>query len=587
MATHFLGIAEALVEAARLGIVHRDLKPANVLLDRYGIAHVADFGLVTATHAPSDHDTLVRSPHGSIAGLSVAGSVMGTLPYMSPEQLRGEPLDQRADVYGLGATIFHLLAGSPPINVRTADEALRQIQAGLVPVRQARPEVPRALATIVDRCLRADPAARFQSHQDLARAVRLAAPQPQVAPAPLVRLIAGLLDLLPAAGVFVALLREGALGRPGLVRALARPGHRASSAPPRASGSCASASGPRPTATFLRSAPPRRALLQWGWTAALALAYSLISHSAPVLAYGPLGVGGARLGSHRPPRHPPRRAPQAHARGSTHPNPGPGGRPMTSKTPLLLALLLLPALAAAEPRPWTLQKGTGRARFRVEAPLDAIEGSSSGLSGELRLDEATWAEGAGKIHISLTGFTTGLTLRDEDLRDQFFQVDRFPEAVLTLTRLERPSQGVLVPGREAQADAVGTLSLHGKERPVRIPIWVLLSDERRPPQPPGHRQLRRPLHRVRHPSTRPALPQARHRRPRPLRGHLPRQPSRHGPCRPRRPSARPDRRPQPPAPRRALGQRRPPPREAEGTAPRHELGVLPHLARGPRRAALP
>ena len=156
---------------------------------------------------------------------------------------------------------------------------------------------------------------------------------------------------------------------------------------------------------------------------------------------------------------------------------------MTSKTPLLLSLLLLPSLAAAEPRPWTLQKGTGRARFRVEAPLDAIEGSSSGLSGELRLDETTWAEGTGKIHISLTGFTTGLTLRDEDLRDQFFQVDRFPEALLTLTRLERPSQGALVPGRESQADAVGTLSLHGKEHPVRIPIWVLLSDEA------GHRNL--------------------------------------------------------------------------------------------------
>ena len=137
---------------------------------------------------------------------------------------------------------------------------------------------------------------------------------------------------------------------------------------------------------------------------------------------------------------------------------------MTWKT--LLLLTLLPGLAGAEPRAWTLQKGTGRARFRVEAPLDAIEGSTSGLSGELRFDEATWAEGTGKIRISLTGFTTGLTLRDEDLRDQFFQVDRFPEATLTLTRLERSSQGALVPGREGQADAVGTLSLHGKEQPV-------------------------------------------------------------------------------------------------------------------------
>jgi len=109
---------------------------------------------------------------------------------------------------------------------------------------------------------------------------------------------------------------------------------------------------------------------------------------------------------------------------------------MTWKTPLLL--LLLPTLVSAEPRPWTLQKGTGRVRFRVEAPLDAIEGISAGLSGELRFDEATWSEGTGKIHISLTGFTTGLTLRDEDLRDQFFQTDRFPEAVLTLMTMERP-----------------------------------------------------------------------------------------------------------------------------------------------------
>jgi mono/diheme cytochrome c family protein/polyisoprenoid-binding protein YceI len=147
---------------------------------------------------------------------------------------------------------------------------------------------------------------------------------------------------------------------------------------------------------------------------------------------------------------------------------------MTRTTAFLL--LLLPTLAAAEPRAWTLQKGGGRARFRVEAPLDAIEGSASGLSGELRFDEASWSEGTGRIRIDLSGFTTGLSLRDEDLRDQFFQVDRFPEAVLTLSRLERPSQGALVPGREGQADAVGTLSLHGKEQLLRIPITVQLGE---------------------------------------------------------------------------------------------------------------
>ena len=292
VAIHFLGIAEALVEAARLGIVHRDLKPANVLLDRYGIAHVADFGLVTATHAPSDHDTLVRSPLASIPGLSVAGSVMGTLPYMAPEQLRGEPLDQRADVYGLGATIYHLLVGSPPVHARTAAEALQKIQAGVTPVRSARADVPRALASIVDRCLRPDADARFQSHQDLVRAVRSAAPQPQVAPAPLVRLIAGLLDLLPAAGIFVLFFEKAPWAAPawfalwlglGIAFLGASPGQWLMRLRVRTQ-----ADGDVPP---LRAAV--RALLQWGWTAALALAYSLISHSAPVLAYGPLGVGGA------------------------------------------------------------------------------------------------------------------------------------------------------------------------------------------------------------------------------------------------------------------------------------------------------
>lgn len=157
---------------------------------------------------------------------------------------------------------------------------------------------------------------------------------------------------------------------------------------------------------------------------------------------------------------------------------------MSRKTPLLLLLLLLPGLAAAEPRAWTLQPGTGRARFRVEAPLDSIEGSASGLSGELRFDEAGWAEGSGRIRVDLRGFTTGLSLRDQDLREQFFQVDRFPEAVLAISRLERPSQGLLVPGRDGQADVVGTLALHGKEQAVRIPVTVQLSEDG------GHRDLR-------------------------------------------------------------------------------------------------
>jgi polyisoprenoid-binding protein YceI len=143
----------------------------------------------------------------------------------------------------------------------------------------------------------------------------------------------------------------------------------------------------------------------------------------------------------------------------------------------LLALTLLFSLGAfAEPRVWTLQKPSARARFTVEAPLDAIHGASSGLSGTLTLAEEAWASGAGRIRIDLTGFTTGLSLRDEDLRDQFFQVDKFPEATLILTGIERVTVAALTLDADAQADAVGMLSLHGQTKPVRIPITVRLTE---------------------------------------------------------------------------------------------------------------
>jgi hypothetical protein len=296
VATHFLGITEALVEAARLGIVHRDLKPANVLLDRYGIAHVADFGLVTSTHAPSDHDTLVRSPLASAPGLSIAGSVMGTLPYMSPEQLRGEPLDQRADVYGLGATIYHLLAGAPPVSARTAPEALKQILAGIVPVARARTDVPRALATIVDRCLVADPAARYQSHHDLARAVRHAAPQPQVAPAPLVRVIAGLLDLAPAVAVYVPTHVQSPWAAPALLALWLALGTAFLSASP---GQWLMRLRVRTDADG--DVPPIRAavhaLLQWGGVILVGIGYSLVTHGVDTAAVVLLiaGLGWAAI----------------------------------------------------------------------------------------------------------------------------------------------------------------------------------------------------------------------------------------------------------------------------------------------------
>jgi tRNA A-37 threonylcarbamoyl transferase component Bud32 len=200
VANHFVGLADGMAEAARLNIIHRDIKPANILVDRYGIAHMADFGLATAPGATKEPSgTHVRGALEGTESVTHVGTVVGTLPYMAPEQLRGEALDQRADVYGLGATMYHLLTGHPPLEARTPADALQQLSAGLPPVRARAPATPRALARIVDRCVALEAAARFSTHSDLARALRSAAPQPEVRPVFLVRLLAALLDLLPFA----------------------------------------------------------------------------------------------------------------------------------------------------------------------------------------------------------------------------------------------------------------------------------------------------------------------------------------------------------------------------------------------------
>ena len=296
VAVHFVGLTEALIEAARLGIVHRDLKPANVLVDRFGSAHLADFGLATGATLPQQTKTFVRGTVPMSSDVSVAGSVMGTLPYMAPEQLQGLPLDQRADVYGMGATIYHLLSGEPPVRAETPDQALRAIQAGIPSVRSRRPEVPVLLAEVVDCCLRADPAERFQDHHDLLRAVRRAEPQPVVAPTPLVRGLAGLLDLLPALAVLRFTFFRAPWAAPLWFAAWLVLGHLALGASP----------GQWLMRLRLRTeddgdvAPWRgagRALLQWGWYAPLAIAFRLlyVSAGSETLVLGWVGLGWAAV----------------------------------------------------------------------------------------------------------------------------------------------------------------------------------------------------------------------------------------------------------------------------------------------------
>ena len=140
-------VAQALVHAHSAGIIHRDLKPANVMLDAQGTVKVLDFGIAKVRGDPS---------------LTRAGSSPGTPAYMSPEQVRGEPLDARTDVWGLGVLLYELLAGCRAFG---ADDDRVLLQAILdrepAPLEQLRPEVGPGLAGIVTRAMAKDRERRY------------------------------------------------------------------------------------------------------------------------------------------------------------------------------------------------------------------------------------------------------------------------------------------------------------------------------------------------------------------------------------------------------------------------------------------
>jgi serine/threonine protein kinase len=111
-----LQIASALEEAHRKGILHRDLKPSNVLVAPTGIAKLLDFGLARLESNTDALDTVATTPgvEERAATGTLAGSIVGTPPYMSPEQAQEQPLDQRSDVFAFGAVLYEMLAGNVP-----------------------------------------------------------------------------------------------------------------------------------------------------------------------------------------------------------------------------------------------------------------------------------------------------------------------------------------------------------------------------------------------------------------------------------------------------------------------------------------
>ena len=162
-------VARALAAAHERGIVHRDLKPGNVMLTRAG-AKLLDFGLARLHAASHQLDTALEAT--ATASVALPGTLVGTLPYMSPEQIEGKPADARADMWAFGAVLFEMISGRRAFAGDSAAAVLAAILHVEPPrLAAAAPQAPATLRRIVDSCLERDPASRWQSARDAVTAL--------------------------------------------------------------------------------------------------------------------------------------------------------------------------------------------------------------------------------------------------------------------------------------------------------------------------------------------------------------------------------------------------------------------------------
>ncbi len=160
-------IADALAAAHRQGIVHRDLKPGNVMLTSSGVK-LLDFGLAKTTTTGGPVDGAEASTAALPASLTADGTLLGTAPYMAPEQIQGQPADARSDIFALGAVLYEMATGHRAFGGATAMAIAGSILHEDPPsFSESKVLVPPAFGRLVRTCLAKDPAARWQTAQDV------------------------------------------------------------------------------------------------------------------------------------------------------------------------------------------------------------------------------------------------------------------------------------------------------------------------------------------------------------------------------------------------------------------------------------